>query len=59
MNTPTYLPTPEEIQRVCGEIQRSWNDARREARRRETLRRQQLMLGALIEGERARLIQVA
>jgi hypothetical protein len=59
MNTPDYLPTPEEIQRVRGEIQRGWNDARREARRREAVRRQRLMLGALIEGERVRLIQVA
>jgi len=59
MNTPAYLPTPEEIKRVCGEIQRGWIDARREARRCEALRRQRLLLGALIEGERARLIQVA
>ena len=59
MNTPAYLPTPEEIQRVCSEIQRGWNDAQGEARRREALRRQRLMLGALIERERARLSQVA
>jgi len=59
MNTPAYLPTPEEIQRICGEIQRGCNDAQREARRREALRRQRLMFGALIDRERARLSQVA
>ena len=59
MNAPAYLPTPEEIQRICDEIQRGCNDAQREARRREALRRQRLMLGALIERERARLSQVA
>jgi hypothetical protein len=59
MNTPAYLPTPEEIQRIRGEIQRGWNDARRDARRREALRRQRLLLGALIEDEGAWLIQVA
>ena len=59
MNTPAYLPTPEEIQRICSEIQRGCNDAQRQARRREALRRQRLMFGVLIERERSRLSQVA